>query len=313
MQKLKILVIGSIIMDLCCQISNVPLAGESLIGSNYSYIHGGKGANQAVAAARLGADVTFVGKVGNDSFGSELAASMNKAGICTEYLYKDKNTSTGLAIVILEDTGQNRILVYPGSNMKLTLADIDRAFREDYDAMIIQFEIPKDVVIHACRQAASRGIPFIVDAGPAQDFPIEEISGAEIFSPNETETYALCKIHVCDIDSAKAAAEILIARSKAKYIVIKSGENGAYVYDGAEIRHYKAFRVTPVDTTAAGDAFTCAMAISYLASGNMDESIAFANAAGAIAVTKLGAQPSLPKRSEVEAFMKSKGLRTIAK
>jgi len=303
MDKPKVLVIGSINMDLCLKISRTPSAGESLIGETYHYIPGGKGANQAVAAAKLGAEVTFVGKVGDDATGKELADSLKSIGVDTEYLYKASDTSSGLAVVILEETGQNRILVYPGSNMELTTEDIDKAFQKAYDAMIIQFEIPQEVVIHACHLAAERGIPFIVDAGPAQNFPIEEISGAEILTPNETETYAMCQIDVTDITSAKTASEVLMKRSKARYVVIKAGESGAFIYDGNEIKQYEAFKVDPVDTTAAGDAFTGAMAVVYAGGGDIEEAVCFANAVGAVTVKTLGAQPSIPARSEVDAFL----------
>jgi len=306
MKKPKILIIGSINMDLCLQTKRIPAAGESLLCDtcdSYRYIHGGKGANQAVAAARLEADVTFAGKVGSDPFGIELAASLKEEGINTGFLTVDNASATGLAVIILEATGQNRIMIYPGSNMRLTKNDIDNAFQYNYDAMIIQFEIPRDIIIYACETAKKRGIPFVVDAGPAQDFPIEKIPGSEIFTPNETETYALCGLCVEDEQSAKTAAEILMKRNDSKYIVIKAGENGAYLYDGGEILHFTSYKVKPVDTTAAGDAFTAAMTTEYIKTDDIVKAIEFAQAAGAVTVTKIGAQPSLPTIENINAFL----------
>jgi len=300
----KILVVGSINMDLCLRVPRVPLAGESLVcNDNYYNIHGGKGANQAVAAARLGADVTFTGKVGDDSSGKELAASLVNEGICTDHLSTDADSRSGLAIIILEETGENRIIVYPESNMKLTPADVEKAFEHEYDAIITQFEVSEDVVIYACKKAKEKGIPVIVDAGPAQDFPIEEIKGVHILTPNETETLAMCDIVVNDIGSAGKASKILMERSNAQYIVIKAGSDGAYVYDGEKTVQIESHKVTPIDTTAAGDAFTAAMTIEYLRNKDIKKAVQYGNAAGAATVMKLGAQPSLPMIKDVEDIL----------
>lgn len=307
MNKPKILVIGSLNMDLILQTTVMPIAGENLIGSHYQYAHGGKGGNQAIAAAKLGADVTFVGKVGQDAFGDELVASLSEHGISTKFITRDAKSNTGLATIILEEKGQNRILVYPEANMTLTTAEIDKAFEgQDYDAMMIQFEIPEAVVIHACEKAREKGIPFIVDAGPAQDFPLEKILGAEIFSPNETETFALCQIEVTDLKSAEIAAKMLFKRCEAKYIVIKAGGFGAYIYDSETSTHIPALRVAAIDPTAAGDAFTAGMTVEYLQDNNIEKAVMYANGVGAVTVTKLGAQPSIPTRQEVEEFLKGR-------
>jgi len=306
MTKPNILVIGSLNMDLILQTAVLPVAGENLFGSNYQYVHGGKGGNQAIAAAKLGADVTFVGCVGNDNFGDELVSSLESNNIKTNYVTRDATTNTGLAVIMLEEDGQNRIVVYPESNMKLTTDAIDKVFEQQFDAMIIQFELPEDVIVRACELAVLKKIPFVIDAGPAQDFPIEKTPYAEILSPNETETYAMSKVQVVDIESAKKAAEILQLRSKAKYIVIKSGEKGAYIYDGKKIKHTPALKVKAVDATAAGDAFTAAMTVEYVKNDQIEEAVAFANVVGAITVTKLGAQPSLPDRTEIEDYKRER-------
>jgi len=303
MRTPKILVIGSLNMDLILQTAVMPVAGENLIGSNYQYFHGGKGGNQAIATAKMGADVTFVGKVGNDASGDELIQSLKDNGVQVEFITRDEGNNTGLAVIILEDSGQNRILVYPESNMSLTPADIDKAFEHDYDAMMLQFEVPEVVVVHACKKATEKNIPFIIDAGPAQDFPLEKIQSSEVFSPNETETLAMCGIEVVDEATAKKASQILFKRSNTKYVVIKSGANGSYIFDGETITHMPAIKVKAKDTTAAGDAFTAGLTVEYMKHQNIEEAVRFASAVGAVTVTKLGAQPSLPTRQEVEAFL----------
>ena len=304
MKKLKILVIGSINKDLVLETDRIPVSGESLIYSkNYNYMNGGKGANQVVAAARLGAETTFAGKVGSDLFGSELISALKGFGVCTDYMKAEKNINSGFAVIILEDNGKNRILVYPGSNMIWDIADVDEVMHQHFDAMIVQFEIPEDIIIYACQKACEKNLPFFVDAGPAQDFPIEKIYGADVLSPNETETFAMCKVIVRDIISAETASKILMERSKAKFIVIKAGESGAYLYNGNNIEHFSAYKVNAVDPTAAGDAFTAAMTIRYIESGDIREAIRFAMATGAVTVTKMGAQPSLPTLAEVEEFI----------
>jgi len=308
MNKPNILAVGSLNMDLVLQTPKMPKAGENLIGSKYNYAHGGKGGNQAIAAAKLGADVTFVGCVGADDFGTELVSSLKSNGILTDYVVQNTLSSTGLAVIVVEADGQNRIIVYPESNMTLTTGDIDKAFEQDFDAMIIQLEIPENVIIHACKKAQEKNIPFIIDAGPAQDFPIEKIPGAEIFSPNETETYAMCSVMVIDCETAKMASQTLKQRCDAKYVVIKAGAKGSYVFDGETITHLPAMKVAAVDATAAGDAFTAGMTVEYLKHKKINEAVAFANIVGAVTVTKLGAQPSLPTYAEIEDVLRKGGM-----
>jgi len=304
MKKPKILIIGSLNMDLVLKTKTLPTLGESLIGDEYLYIHGGKGGNSAVAATRMDANVTFLGKVGQDVFGEELIGSLKTLSIDTTHIEKDEKMRSGLAVVMVEEGGKNRILVYPEANMMISKEAVDRVFKEEFDAIILQFEIPEAVVIHACRLAKEKNIPFFVDAGPAQDFPLEKMPGAAILSPNETETFAMTGVEVTDIKSAKMAARILKARSGATYIVIKAGQQGAFIYDGKDITHLKALKVDAIDPTAAGDAFTAAMAVEYLKHQNIEKAVAFANGVGALTVTKLGAQPSIPNRQEVEVFLK---------
>lgn len=305
--KPSILVVGSINMDLVLETPRIPEGGESLIGSNYQYIPGGKGDNQAVAASRLGADVTFVGKVGEDAQGQKLIEKLTEADIATDYLKVDEDSQTGLAVIMLEENAQNRIIVYPGANMEIEKSELAKAFNRDYDALLLQLEIDDEIVVKACNLAEERDIPVVLDAGPARSFPLEKIQGLEILSPNETEARALTGIKVETRTDALYAAQKLTEKSRARYIVIKMGAKGAFLYDQQSVEkllHFPGYEVEAVDTTAGGDAFTAAMTLEYLRNGgDIKQAIKFANAAGALTVTKLGAQPSLPSAAEIEKFL----------
>lgn len=303
--KPKILVIGSINMDLLLLTPRMPKPGESMLSEKYQFGPGGKGANQAVATALLGGDTSFVCKVGSDAFGEQLRESLLAKGVSIEYTSASPGNQSGFGVIMLENGGNNRIITHLASNLDLNKADIDRAFTQHYDGMIIQFEIAEEMVIYACEQARARNIPYIVDAGPALEFPLEKITGMEILSPNETETTKLCGITLSTPESCKIAAELLTQRGGAKHIVLKMGEKGAIHYHKGEITHYPPCKVTAIDVTAAGDVFTAAMTVEYLRSGDMAKAITFANAAGALAVTKAGAQQSIPTAEEVTAFMKA--------
>jgi ribokinase len=300
--KPSILVIGSVNMDLVLMSEKVPVGGETVLGESYAYIPGGKGANQGVAAARLGADVTFVGRVGEDANGKELKGNLQKEGINSEFVIADPQSSTGLAAIMLEETGQNRIIVIPGANMKITKEDLQTAFEHTYDAVIVQLEIPDEIVMEACRLGKEKNIPVILDAGPAKNFPLEQLEGLEILSPNESEAFALTGLEVNSIESAEKVAKLLTERSNAKTIVLKMGAQGAYLYEDGEGEFFPAHKVNAVDTTAAGDAFTAALTVKYISSGDIKEAIRFANVVGALTVTRMGAQPSLPTVEEVEKF-----------
>ncbi len=303
-----ILVVGSINMDLVLQTERAPLAGESFIGREYGYVPGGKGANQAVAAARLGADVTFVGKIGADAHGTKLKERLQEQGISTESLTVDQGSQTGLAVIMVEASGQNRIIVYPGANMAIGERDVERAFERPYDAVMTNLEIPQPIVVEVCRRAREKGIPVVLDAGPAQPFDLGQVPGLEILTPNETETLALVGRECGTAEEAEAAAQALAAASGARFVVIKMGRQGALLYDEGTARLLPAFDVEAVDTTAAGDAFTAAVTVHYLRHGDLARAVQYANAAGALAVTRLGAQPSLPTADEVKQFARERDI-----
>ena len=226
-------------------------------------------------------------------------------GINTSYIKVDRENQTGLAVVMKESDGNNRIIVYPGANATLSLDNINEAFDCQPDALYLGFEIPFQTALHAARVAASRGIPIFVDAAPAsKDYPLESLPMLEVFSPNETETETYTGILPQGTDSALRAALALYKRVKAKYIVIKQGDRGAFAYDGKHFFVIPSIRLgKAVDTTAAGDAFTAALTVEYLNTGNIRTAVKYGVAAGAIAVTRRGASSSIPTEDEVRAVI----------
>lgn len=302
--KPSILVVGSINMDWVMQVPRVPQPGESIIGDACHSIPGGKGANQAVAAARLGAKVSLAGKIGQDANGMKLREHLDAQGISTRSVISDAASQTGLAVITLDSTGQNSIVVFPGANLDIRKDELQHAFSERrFDALMLQLEVSQEIVIESCAMARAAGIPIVLDAGPAQAFPLERVPGIEILSPNETETLALTGVELRTLDDAVRAATLLWERSGARAVVLKLGEKGSLLrMPEGRTEHFPAESVEVVDTTAAGDAFTAAMTIRYLQTGDLAEAVAYGNLAGALAVTRLGAQPSLPTAKEVDAF-----------
>lgn len=302
----RLLVVGSANMDLMLRCGRIPSSGETLLSyDTYGFAPGGKGANAAVAAKKIGADVLFCTRIGNDSNGAKLSRLYESVGIDMRYIYTDKIEQTGLAVVMVESNGTNRIIVYPGANTKITDRDIEEAFLAYPDAVLTQFEIGEDAVLYTARTANEYNIPLIVDAGPARaDYPIDKLGRIEIFSPNETETAILTGIQPQNLESCLKASMLLCSRADIKYVVLKLGSRGAYVYDGKYCDIVSSYNVTAVDTTAAGDAFTAALATEYIRNGkDILAACKYANAVGALTVTKPGAYASLPDAAEVKKFI----------
>lgn len=305
----SILVIGSINIDLVLETDRIPFRGESLFGRRYQYFPGGKGANQAVAASRLGDSVSFAGKIGKDFNGIKLKEKLTAEGINIDFLVEKENSPTGLAIIILEENGQNRILVYPGANIDIHTKDVKKVFQKKFDAVMLQLEIPHSVIIEACNMAKRENIPIILDTGPAMKFPLEKVKEVEIITPNETEVLSLTGIKIKNMNDAKIAAKIIAQKTEAKNVVIKMGEKGAFLFRDRQTKLFPSFKVKVVDTTAAGDAFTSAMTVSYLRYRDIERAIHFGNIVGALSVTKLGAQASLPNLSEVQEFIEERNIK----
>ena len=298
-KNIRAAVVGSINMDLILNMKKVPDLGENLLGTNYGYANGGKGANQATALANLGASVRMIGKVADDENGKALMENLKSKGIDVSGI--DTNGSqTGLAVIILDGKGRNRIVVYEGANAEI---DKDCAVKSlvDYkpDLLLVQFETNEDVVVGCVNEAIKNNITTVIDCGPAKAFNLEKMQGAEIISPNESETEALTGIYPDSDENILKASKILKERSRAKFVVLKLGDRGCAVYDGEELKSLPPYKTTVVDTTAAGDCFTGAMALEYLKSGDIYTACDMGNKAGAIAVSRMGAEGSMPTIEEI--------------
>ena len=307
--KKRVLVISSANIDLVQNIERVPYSGETIVDYNatYRYVPGGKGANSAIAFARFGADCVFVCRVGADSNGARLKSLYKAEGIDTRFMIEDSEAPTGLASILVEKGGKNRIMVFPGANANMSAHDLEDPCTCYPEAVYLQLEIADEAVIEACRLAAEHDIPVFVDAAPARfDFPLASLGTVEIFSPNENECRIFTGISPTNEDSALRAAIRLRKMVDAKYIVIKMGDKGAFMFDGKEYFVYPAENVIPVDTTAAGDVFTAVMTYSYMQNGNIHSAIRMANVAAGISVTRTGASTSIPTLSEVLAYRDAK-------
>ncbi|MGN1345362.1 MAG: ribokinase [Eubacteriales bacterium] len=309
MKNQRILVISSANIDFVQKMRRMPYAGETVVEteSGYAYVPGGKGANSAVTFARFGADCVFTCKMGRDANAKRLTSMYRAEGIDTRYILEDPEAPTGLASILVEENGKNRIIVYPGANMTMTAADIEESFTCYPDAVYMQLEIPDEAILEAARRAHEAEVPVFIDAGPARlDFPLKELGRVEIFSPNESETRVFTGIAPTSEENCLRAAIRLSTLVDAKYIVLKLGDRGAFIYDGREYYVVPAEPVEAVDTTAAGDVFTAAMVYVYLQNGNILSAVKYATCAAAISVTRAGASPSIPTRAEVIAYARNK-------
>lgn len=289
-------------MDFSMNVYKIPERGETVIDDGgVAYTPGGKGANAAVAITKLGGECVFCTKLGADAHGQRLFNYYKEIGINTSAIKVDHDHPTGLAVVIKEGDGENRIVVYPGANMHITTEAVLEAFDCKPDAVHIGFEIPFSVALSAAKIAAAKGIPVFVDPAPAnKDYELENFPEVEIFSPNETETFEYTGIMPTGMENSLRACIALSKKIKAKYIVIKQGARGAFLYDGKKYFTIPAPRTDKVvDTTAAGDAFGAALLLEYLLSGDIKEAVKHGTAAGSITVTREGASTSIPTSEEV--------------
>jgi ribokinase len=299
----RILLVGSVMMDLILRCERAPEPSESVLGHDYRNAPGGKGSNAAVAAARAGAKVSAYATLGKDTNGEYLLDCWKKEGVDTTHtLFKD-GANTGFVAITLEDNGQNRLIIFRGANMLTPPDGLDKAFEDPFDAVLLQFEIPFETNKRAIEIANEKGIITVLDAGPAQPYDLENLPPVTILSPNETETKALVGIYPADHATCLEASKKLMERNKCKYVVLKLGDRGSYIYgEGLDVM-VPPYKVDAIDPTAAGDAFTGVLAKAYVEMGDMVEACKYANAAGALTCTKLGAQPSLPTLAEIDAFL----------
>jgi ribokinase len=297
-----ILVIGSLNADLVVRAPRFPRPGETISGEDLQIVSGGKGANQAVAAARQNADVAMVGKVGKDSFGPFLLDSLqsNKVDITN---IKAEDSATGTATIIVDSRGQNSIVLSPGANGKVTPADVD-AVKIEAKILILQLEIPLETVVHAAKWGKEKNMTVLLNPAPARALPDELITTVDYLLPNESELSLLSGLSVNDASSAEKAARALFERG-VKHVIVTLGEKGALAISNDHMTKVDAYKVKPVDTTAAGDAFIGGFASALLRGLEIKKAVQYGNASGALAVTKFGAQPSLPISEEVEKLIHS--------
>jgi ribokinase len=308
MARLKILVVGSSNTDMIIKLGRIPQPGETILGGEFSTAAGGKGANQAVAAARAGGDVTFIARVGRDMFGEKAVAGFVQDGIHVQHVTRDPSAPSGVALIFVAKDGENSIAVAGGANGRLSPADVKKAKGSiaGAKAVVMQLETPLKTVQAAAELAAQAEVPVILNPAPAQKLPGELLKLVSILTPNETEAELLTGIAVTNEKSAARAADALLAQG-VETVIITLGARGAYVAAASTRELVPGFRVKPVDTTAAGDVFNGALAVALGEGRPLLEAVRFANAAAAISVTRLGAQPSAPGRKEIETLLASPG------
>ncbi len=302
----KVVVIGSLNMDLVTRASRLPRAGETLIGQTFSTVPGGKGANQAVAAARLGADVAMIGCVGSDAYGTQLREALRVEGINCQAVSTVEGSS-GVALIVVDDSSQNAIVIVAGSNGELTPASLQAfdAVLQAAEVIVCQLEVPMATVGHALKRGRELGKTVILNPAPASaPLPPEWYASIDYLIPNESEATALSGVTVDSLDSARVAALQLVQAGAGK-VIITLGAQGALFSDGHVFEHLVAPKVKAVDTTAAGDTFVGGFAAA-LANGKSEaEAIRFGQVAAALSVTRAGAQPSIPTLHDVQGFVPS--------
>ena len=299
-QGKPVVVVGSLNMDLVMRTPRVPVGGETLHGYEFSTLPGGKGANQAVACARLGAKVSMIGQVGNDGFGTTLRDGLAADGIDVACVRQTTTVGTGVAMILVEDIGQNRIVLAAGANGTLRPVDIDAhaALIGGAAMLVVQLEVPMPVVQRAIEIAHAAGVPVLLNPGPASPLPETLWPLVDIVVPNETEAELLSGIAVSDVASAYAAARVFRQRG-VQCVLITLGANGVAIVDDHGERHLPAHVVKAVDTTAAGDTFIGGLTAGLVEGLSLDEAVALGQRASALCVTRLGAQPSIPYRREL--------------
>jgi ribokinase len=308
--KPRIVVVGSLVVDFVATAPRLPRKGETILGETFGMFPGGKGANQAVQAGRLGAEVFMVGRVGNDFLAEHLLKSLTESGVATEFVQRDRALKTASCCIHVDQAGNNAIIIVPQANMACSPEDVDAAANvlRSADILLCQLEIPTATVAHAIALAAANRVPVILNPAPAQPIPATLLSQVTILTPNETEAEILAGSAATgepgspDDSWVMETAHKLLALGSHR-VLMTLGERGCYLATGSHQRLIPSYPVAVVDTTAAGDAFNGALAVALAEGRGIEDAVAFANAAGALATTRAGAQPSLAWRAELENLL----------
>lgn len=300
-------VVGSINMDLVAQVDRFPKPGETRTGSTFGTYPGGKGANQAVALARLGAEITMAGKIGDDVFGSSYQETFDTEGVNRSIVEVETGLSTGVAVIEVDDSGENHIVIVPGANGKMDREYIERNIETiaAADFILFQLEIPLDTITHTLSLLKERKGKTILDPAPApvRGLPPELLANVDFITPNESEAYALTGVEVTDEATARKAGEALMQQGASR-VIIKAGGSGAYIVDEGGVGKVEGFSVDVADTTAAGDAFNAGFAYSLGEGASLEEAVRHGNGVGAMACTGFGAQSAMPTARVVQKLLR---------
>ncbi len=302
---MSVISLGSINMDLVVRTPRFANPGETIVGLDFYTASGGKGANQAVAAGRLGVDVLMFGRIGDDLFGKNLLKNLQENNVSVEGVIVDNTLPTGTALITVDKNAENIIIVIPGANSAVSISDNNNLtpfFKTD-NILMLQLEIPLETVVAAAKKAKENNVKVLLDPAPARELPDELLQLCDFITPNETEAQTLTGIKIDDFVDAKKAAEVLLEKG-VQAVIVKMSSKGSYYYDGAIEIIFPAYKVDPVDTVAAGDAFNGGFAAAFSERKSIKEILQWANACGALSTTKLGAQPSMPSREELISFLK---------
>ncbi|MBN2292838.1 MAG: ribokinase [Pirellulales bacterium] len=302
--KNNIVVIGSSNVDLIMKMDHLPEKGETVTDAEFMQVYGGKGANQAVAAARAGGRVAFVNCVGEDAYTPRMVENYRNDGIDTRFVFTERGMTSGHALVMIGDKGENYLSVDPGANYRLTPKRIDEAMPviDDAAVIVMQYEIPEETIKYVIDYANKKTIPVLWNFAPARTFDLSYTSKINTLVVNELEAGYLAQMTIeTEHDVEPTASKLL--KGGIENVIITLGQNGAILVNGDETVRVPAFEVDAVDTTAAGDTFCGSFAVAYVEGKSFKEALRFASAASAICVTRMGAQPSVPKRKEIDLFL----------
>ncbi len=298
----KICVIGSLNMDLVVNVDEMPKKGQTLIGSSFKEVPGGKGANQAVAIARLGGDIAMIGKVGNDGFGKTLVNQLKEDNVKTDYIHTE-DCASGVAMITVDKNAENAIVVAPGANFRVLEKDIDKCIDgiKESDIVVLQLETPVPTIKYALQKSKKLGKYTILNPAPAAKLDDEIIKNVDLLTPNETELEVLSGVKINSEEDIKKAADVMISKG-VKQLIVTLGSKGSLYIDKDNTKFKKSYKVEAIDTTAAGDSYTGALAVAFSQDKDIDEAMDFASKVGALSVMKEGAQTSLPMINDVLEF-----------